>query len=343
MGDGTFLELNGFHADGTTKPKVVLTSAYTRLLPADNEFLIRRKVNGFWQLEYAPLSVSISGDTMVDSQVLSYQKSLEYVSGNNGDYLQLYKMDDIGEPAEHVDLKFAKNSFQHLLPDDEEFVIRTRAGGEIQYKKVAVCLSAYLSGDTAPISGDNEKTLAQKSIDLIFDGNDPDYYQLHDMDKVGISLPQKAITLSADGYTPLLPSDYEFVLRYNGAGGTIKYANLSCGIPTLSGDANISQTYQSIQTKEDNDGNKYHEIYNFDTGIVSTYQDTVRFRDPDYTLSSEPGLGCGAQFLVRRPNENGGYSISYEKMIPLQQHERLDYEQQDARGKSIDYTLYDRG
>ena len=70
LGDGTFLELNGFHADGTTKPKVVLTSSDTTLLPADNEFLIRRKVNGFWQLEYAPLSVSISGDTLVDSQVL---------------------------------------------------------------------------------------------------------------------------------------------------------------------------------------------------------------------------------------------------------------------------------
>ena len=124
--------------------------------------------------------------------------------------------------------------------NDYDFVVRNPNNGQpyVEYGRLCV--------DIAPISGDNEKTLAQKSIDLIFDGNDPDYYQLHDMDKVGISLPQKAITLSADGYTPLLPNDYEFVLRYNGAGGTIKYANLSCGIPTLSGDANISQTYQSI-------------------------------------------------------------------------------------------------
>lgn len=57
---------------------------------------------------------------------------------------------------------------------------------------------------------------------------------MHDMDKAGTSLPRKAITMSADGYTPLLPSDYEFVLRHNGAGGTIKYANLSCCIPDLS-------------------------------------------------------------------------------------------------------------
>lgn len=123
--DKTFLELNGFHADGTTKPKVTLTSQEKTLLPTDNEFLIRRKVDGAWQLEYAPLSVNISGDTLVDSQVLQEQKSLEYISGNDGNYIQLYHMDQDGEFTENVDLKFAKDSFQSLLPDDEEFVIRT--------------------------------------------------------------------------------------------------------------------------------------------------------------------------------------------------------------------------
>ena len=53
-------------------------------------------------------------------------------------------------------MKFAKDSYQDLLPDDEEFVIRTKAGGIIQYKNVGVCLSAYLSGVADAISGDNE-------------------------------------------------------------------------------------------------------------------------------------------------------------------------------------------
>lgn len=53
-------------------------------------------------------------------------------------------------------MKFAKDSYQDLLPDDEEFVIRTKAGGIIQYKNVGVCLSAYLSGGADAISGDNE-------------------------------------------------------------------------------------------------------------------------------------------------------------------------------------------
>ena len=71
------------------------------------------------------------------------------------------------------------------------------------------------------------------------------------MDKAGTALPKKTITMSADGYTPLLPSDYEFVLRKDGAGGTIKYANLSCCIPdlsalsasTVSGDTNVTSNY----------------------------------------------------------------------------------------------------
>lgn len=55
-------------------------------------------------------------------------------------------MDAAGEPTEQVDLKNAKNAYQDLLPDDEEFVIRSAQGGEIKYKNVGVLLSAYNGG-----------------------------------------------------------------------------------------------------------------------------------------------------------------------------------------------------
>jgi hypothetical protein len=92
------------------------------------------------------------------------------------------------------------------------------------------------------------------------------YYQLHDMDKVGTSLPEKAITMSADGYTPLLPSNYEFVLRQNGAGGSIKYANLSCCIPNLSalsatiisGDNEVVGSKKSIDFVNEPGSNPYY-------------------------------------------------------------------------------------
>lgn len=80
-------------------------------------------------------------------------------------------MDAAGEATEHVDLKFAKDSFQDLLPDDEEFVVRTRAGGVIQYKNVGLCLSAYLSGDVGLHTGDsNSPSHRLSSIYLSSDG-----------------------------------------------------------------------------------------------------------------------------------------------------------------------------
>lgn len=52
-------------------------------------------------------------------------------------------------------MKNAKDAYQDLLPDDEEFVIRSAQGGQIKYKNVGVCLSAYTKGGSV-VSGDNE-------------------------------------------------------------------------------------------------------------------------------------------------------------------------------------------
>ena len=76
-------------------------------------------------------------------------------------------MDAAGEPTEKVDLRNAKNSYQDLLPDDEEFVIRSAQGGEIKYKNVGVLLSAYSGGGggggDANISVDSELPALQHS------------------------------------------------------------------------------------------------------------------------------------------------------------------------------------
>lgn len=75
-------------------------------------------------------------------------------------------MDAPGDPTEKVDLRNAKNSYQDLLPDDEEFVIRSAAGGEIKYKNVGVLLSAYSGGGgggDANISVDSELPALQHS------------------------------------------------------------------------------------------------------------------------------------------------------------------------------------
>lgn len=140
------MQLNGFNSAGTALPVAELSSKTKSLLPADNEFVIRKKVGNSWQIAYAPLSAKVSAEVNTDFDIEQTQRSLEWAEDDGEEYLQLYNMDVAGE-----------------------------------------------------------------------------------------ALPQKAINMSADGYTPLLPSSYEFVLRKDGAGGQITYANLSCCIPDLSG------------------------------------------------------------------------------------------------------------
>lgn len=80
-----------------TLPKVSLTSADVSLLPNNHEFLIRKKVGGFWQIDYAPLSACVEGalsaTVSVDTDVVHSQRSIEWAEDNNKEYLQLYNFD----------------------------------------------------------------------------------------------------------------------------------------------------------------------------------------------------------------------------------------------------------
>lgn len=146
--------------------------------------------------------------------------------------------------------------------DPEHPIIRFIGGG-----------SSISSDTSSTISVDSDGTSGQKSISY----NNSDELQLYGMDSGGTSLPKKTIAMSADGYTQLLPNAYEFVLRHNGAGGEITYANLSCCIPNLSsltpisGDANVIPNVQkTIATGVDLHGNTWHQLYNLgSTGVIS--------------------------------------------------------------------------
>lgn len=174
----TFLELNGFHANGSTLPKVTITSADTSLLPADNEFVIRKKVGGFWQIDYAPLSAcmsaSVSANVSVDTDVVGTQRSIEWAEDDGQEYLQLYGMDMPDADPETVTVTETGVAY-HLLPDDYAFVVRTEQGGIIEYKDVSLC--CMLSGHGDPrVSCDTEKIQDRKSLDLVLSGNGAPYY-----------------------------------------------------------------------------------------------------------------------------------------------------------------------
>lgn len=257
----SFLELNGFHSDATSDvPVAVLSSDAKPLLPANWQFLTRHKdQNGYWQLGYSTLSAMVSGalSVNVDSDVVA-QKSLEWAEDDGQEYLQLYGMDVAGRPTEQVDLKLAKTNYHDLLPDDEEFVIRTGVGGEIIYKNVAVTLSAFTSGTAYEISGDTNVAAVGR---------------------------------------------------------------------------------KSIQTVEDNMlGEKYHQLYNFDSGNIVGCYTTVLF-DEDV---SAPVLPTGTTFVVRQPDGNGGMEIGYMELSAKQAHEKLDSGAASPRGYSLEYASYYR-
>ena len=161
IGGKTFLELNGFHSDGTTVPNVTLTSADTSLLPSSTEFVLREKdANGYWQLKYAPLSVKVSVDVSaavsVDTDAASPQHSIEWAGDEGAKYLQLYGMDGADAEPETVTVSESGVAY-HLLPDDYTFVVRTEPGGEIQYKDISLCCMLSGGAGDPRVSCDTEK------------------------------------------------------------------------------------------------------------------------------------------------------------------------------------------
>lgn len=306
------------------------------------DVVLRNPNNGNPCIEYGKLCIDIA----TDSQGQTGQKSIDRLSSTNE--LQLYKFNENGLSAFKSDITVNGNR-EYLLPNEYEFVLRKNgAGGEVTYGQVALSVKMEELSATI-VSGDSQVLPNQKSIQYI-SKNGEDYYQLYDMDKVGTSLPKKTITMSADGYTQLLPNDYEFVLRQNGAGGKIKYANLSCCIPNLSslsativsGDNEVVGTRKSIDFINQPDSDQYYQLHDFQTSAVNGPNTFLKFQDQP--LNEEDfSIGCQTQFVVRVPDGNNGYEVKYMQLSAYQEHERVDTREQYARGHSIDYTAYNKG
>lgn len=92
---------------------------------------------------------------------------------------------------------------------------------------------------------------------------------------MGAVLPAKSIPDAHDG-----EQDVEFVIRRGGAGGEIDYAKVTLSAAlsafAISGDANEGQdwpqdehAHRSVETKYNQEtGNPYHQVYNFDDGTT---------------------------------------------------------------------------
>lgn len=214
LGNGTFLELDHFHSDGMTSPKVVLTSADTRLLPEDQEFVIRKKVGGFWQIDYTPLSACLSGvlsgATQVDSEIPNLQlSSIQTKDDGTQSYHQLFNFDNPGKTIQLSDL----GNYEMVVRDFAEV-----PGGEIiNFVKLSNLLHQQISVDTDVVG-------TQRSIEWVKDGGQ-EYLQLYGMDDPDEDTETVTIQRSGVGYH-LLPDDYTFVVR-TAQGGHIEYKDIS--------------------------------------------------------------------------------------------------------------------
>ena len=260
------------------------------------------------------MSAVVSGTLSVDvdSDVVA-QRSLEWAEDNGQEYLQLYGMDVAGQPSEKVDLKLAKTNYHDLLPDDEEFVIRTGVGGQIIYKNLAVTLSAFTSGTAYEISGDaNQGWLVKKSIQTVEDDMTGEkYHQLYNFNLGQVTGLTKGIGFAEGGETiPLLGGGASFVIRRpDGMGGMeIAYADISAyqtheKIDSITG---VSYSLDYIDHDFGSGCVPVLELHNFEWGCTT--------HETSASLSANTGAG-----ILYRKSNGCTYSLEYMDLSSIQE------------------------
>lgn len=127
-----------------------------------------------------------------------------------------------------------------------DVVMRNPNGGQPYVEYGRLCI------DIAP---DAQGTSGQKSIDWLSDTHE---LQLYKFDEAGLTdIFEPDVTVHGNRES-LLPEEYEFVLRKNGAGGEVTYGQvaLSINMEELSGDSQVSE--QKSISVENNVIELYH-------------------------------------------------------------------------------------
>lgn len=340
LGSGAFLELDHFHSGGMTLPKVTLTpSADVGLLPNNHEFLIRKKVGGFWQIDYAPLSACIDGtlsaNVSVDTDVVKSRRSIEWDKEGDKDYLQLYNFDAGSIKVDPNDWA----SYDIVIRD-----FKTINGSIVNYTNLSSLASSMVSvtvNNTVQIlsglSGEPDAKYPQLHLSSIQDDDfvDPKtglrYHQLFNFQNEGIDIAWSDL------------GSYELVVRDSKAdpnGKIVNYAKLSSLVP-ISCDTDKTLDRKSLDLVMQGENAPFYQLHNFPTSADVAPDTWVMFSDqPDYIDWS---IGCQTQFVVRVPDGNGGYEIDYKILSAFQEHERVDTYTNRTEGKSVDYTTYDEG
>ena len=116
-------------------------------------------------------------------------------------------------------------------------MLRNPANGApyVEYGRLCIDIKPDTQGDSG-----------QKSIDWLSDTHE---LQLYKFDEDGLSAFEPDVTVN-NNRESLLPEEYEFVLRKNGAGGEVTYGQVSLSVKMeeLSGDSQVgSQKSISVE------------------------------------------------------------------------------------------------
>lgn len=274
-----FIELHEFHEDNTRLVSDV---------SADGVDVLIRNPNGpnnGRELQYVSLSsLLLSGtyippDADVEDAETSSLQTRELESGATVEELFGFHLSDT------VDVRISDLT-------SVDVVIRNPNGGQPYIEYGRLCI------DIAP---DAQGTSGQKSIDWLSGANE---LQLYKFDESGLNAFEPDVTVNGNREY-LLPNEYEFVLRKNGAGGEVTYGQvaLSVKMDELSGDS------QTGDQKSISVSNNVIELYKMGAAGKNVSSEVpTRFDAPESILSSN------CEFVIRRGGAGGEIDYTTVKL-----------------------------
>lgn len=222
------------------------------------------------------LSAEVQTDTDSPNSDLS---SIQWTDDDGGNpVLQLFKFDD----HEAVDAQ-----------DSDEVVVKRGDGVE------------YVQLSTIVVSGDTNQGNIGKSIETTEDGNGNKYHQLYKFDGGGLSdTIQVGVQLNGNAES-LVPDEYEFVLRKNGASGEIEYAKIELS----AFDAKLSADSDVGAQKSINISSNTIELYNMgEAGKEISSEVAIHFDEPQSILSDD------WEFVIRKGGSGGEIDYTTVKL-----------------------------
>lgn len=173
-----------------------------------------------------------------------------------------------------------------------DIVIRNPNNGQpyVEYGKLCIDITPDAQGQTG-----------QESIDWLSGTNE---LQLYKFDEAGMSAFEPDVPVNGNREY-LLPNEYEFVLRKNGAGGEVTYGQvaLSVKMEELSGDSQVGDQ------KSINISSNTIELYNMgEAGKEVSSEVAIHFDEPQSILSDD------WEFVIRKGGSGGEIDYTTVKL-----------------------------